>query len=79
MEYFKRLINASRQHEAWQNSGGRGFFRAFIHYSAVVPGRPLSLVTVAKFNISARGKFSTGRTQQLFPGCVNIGSLVAIL
>jgi hypothetical protein len=43
----------------------------------VVPGRPLSLVTVAKFNISARGKCSTGRTQQLFPGCVNIGSLAA--
>jgi hypothetical protein len=41
----------------------------------VVSGRPLSLVTVTKFNISARGKFSTGRTQQLFPGCVNIGSL----
>jgi hypothetical protein len=41
----------------------------------VVPGRPLSLVTVAKFNIPTRGKFSAGRTQQLFPGCVNIGSL----
>jgi hypothetical protein len=45
----------------------------------VVPGSPLSLVTVAKFNISARGKYNAGRTQQLFPGCVNIGSLAAIL
>jgi uncharacterized protein len=33
----------------------------------VVPGRPLSLVTVAKFNSSARGKFSAGRTQQQMP------------
>jgi hypothetical protein len=55
------------QHCIEQKRGGRGFFRSFVRYSAVVPGRPLSLVTVAKFNISARGKFGAGRTQQQMP------------
>jgi hypothetical protein len=55
------------QHCIEQKRGGRGVSRSFVRYSAVVPGGPLSLVTVAKFNISARGKSSTGRTQQQMP------------